>query len=153
MSGLDKMTRFIVPILVILLVSGPVLADNHGIASLQTRLACRMVDYEISELIKLAPKGTGVVNRTRAWFENLGGVFADLFLGGDKLSEVEKAVNRIDINHAFLYFDSMRILNAGGEYVEEFMPSKLSNPHIYIIELNAFKKWLLDPECKRYKSG
>ena len=139
------MTRFIAPILGALLVSGPVMADiNH-------RTACQSLKHEIPELIKLAPKGTGWVNHTQAWFENWGAVFADLFLGGGKVSEGEDAVMGIDFNHSGLYFDSIQILNVDGEFVEETMPSKLDPPDVYIIKLNAFKKLLLDPACSRYK--
>ena len=141
------MTRLLIPALVALLVSGPVLADiNH-------RSACLRVDGTISELIKLAPKGTGWVNRTRFWFENWAGIFSDLFLGGGELSEVGHAVIGIDFNHSVIYVDSMQIMNVEGEFVEEAMPSKLAPPAVYITKLNAFKELLLEPECNRYKSG
>ncbi len=133
--------------LVGVLVSGPAWANTN------LRYACLEVDGTISELIKFAPNGTGWVNRTRYWFENWFGIFADLFLGGGELSEVGRAVIGIDFYHSSLSFQLRTILNARGEVVEEMMPDKLDPPAMYISKLEGYRKLLIEPRCRRYQRG
>ena len=134
--------------LLVLAVSGPARANSH------VDLVCQEIDGTISELIKYAPKGTGLVNRVRAWFENLYAIFGDFFFeGGGELTEVLRAVNGIDFYHSQLYFELMTILNVEGEVVEDMLPSKFYRPVKYIIQLEGYKKLLIDPQCKRYQRG
>jgi len=139
------MTRLIIlAALVGVLVGGPAGANTH------LRYACQEVDRTISELIKFAPNGTGLVNRIRAWFENLYAIFGDLFLGGGELTEVLRAVNAIDFYHSQLYFEMKTILNVEGEVVEDMLPSKFDQPAAYIIMVKGYRELLIEPMCRRY---
>lgn len=142
------MKSIILAALVVLLAVGrPVWANSH------VDIVCQEVEGTISELIKFAPNGTGLVNRIRAWFENLYAIFGDLFLGGGELTEVLRAVNGIDFFHSQLYFELMTILNVEGEVVEDMLPSKFNQPATYIIMLKGYREMLIEPRCKRYQRG
>ncbi len=141
-------THLIIPVIVVLLAVGrPAWANSH------VDLVCQEVDGTISELIKFAPNGTGWVNRIQAWFENWYAIFGDFFLGGGELTEVSRAVSAIDFFHSQLYFELMTILNVEGEVVENMMPDKFDQPATYIITLEGYRELLIEPRCRRYRSG
>ena len=108
--------------------------------------ACQEANSLIPELIELAPYGTGWVNRTKAWIEGLLGAFGS----ASKLSQVGRSVIALNIKHTFLYFDLKTIMNAHGKVVEEFLPSKLDPPVVYIHRLRFLKENIVDRECKRF---
>lgn len=128
---------------------------NDKPSRFEKTFACMNATGLIAELIAVAPYGTGPVNRTEAWFENLFDVIGDVlslvfnFRRG-KLSRVSKSVISVDIRHTQLHFRLMTILYAEYEAVEEFMPSKLSSPATYIDELRVLKKAFVDPECRGF---
>ena len=144
-----QMTRLIILALVALLAVGrPALATSH------VDLVCQEVDGTISELIKFAPNGTGWVNRIQAWFENWYAIFGSIFFeGGGKLTEVLRAVNAIDFFQHQLYAELVTILNVEGEVVEDMMPDKFDQPATYIIMLEGYRELLIEPRCRRYRTG
>lgn len=118
-------------------------------------LACADANDVIPELIELAPYGTGRVNRTMAWFENLVGIIKDLLSWifdvrwKSGLSQVGHSVIGVDFGHARLHIDLTTIMNADWEAVEDVMPSKLQSPDDYILGLH-FIRVIVDRECRRF---
>jgi hypothetical protein len=117
--------------------------------------ACARANLVITELIELAPYGTGWVNRTEARLENLIGVAGDLLSWildtqpEGELSQAGKAVIAVDVGHTFLHFDLRTIMNANGEAVDDIMPSKLLSPADYTARIKALREFVVDPECRR----
>ena len=117
--------------------------------------ACATANAGITELIELAPFGTGRTNRTTAWFEDLFGAIGDVLswifntARNEQISQTSKAVFEVDVNHTYLHFDLMTILNAEYEVIEDIMPSKLDRPDVYIFSLKFIKENYVDAECQR----